>query len=80
MGPHVREGVKEHDIHIKPKSYKLEFLGELVIYHGIRAWFGRRPWVISTSLQFESPYVYLKVYEGLCLVCLPLHVRVWGRT
>ena len=28
---HVREGVKKHDIHIKPNSYKLEFLGELVI-------------------------------------------------
>ena len=28
---HVREGVKEHDIHTKPKSYKLELLGELVI-------------------------------------------------
>ena len=31
MGPHVREGVKERDIHIKPKSYKLELLGELVV-------------------------------------------------
>ena len=29
---HVREGVKKHDIHIKPKSYKLDLLGELVIY------------------------------------------------
>ena len=26
--PHVREGVKKFDIHIKPKSYKLELLGE----------------------------------------------------
>ena len=31
MGLHMREGVKEHDIHIKPKSYKLELLGELVV-------------------------------------------------
>ena len=31
MGPHVREGVEKHDIHIKSKSYKLELLGELVI-------------------------------------------------
>ena len=30
-GLHVREGVKKHDIHIKPKSYKLKLLGELVI-------------------------------------------------
>ena len=30
MGPHVRKGVKEYDIHIKPKSYKLKLLGELV--------------------------------------------------
>ena len=29
--PHVREGVKRHDIHNKPKSYKLELLGELVV-------------------------------------------------
>ena len=27
---YVREGVK-HNIHIKPKSYKVELLGELVI-------------------------------------------------
>ena len=27
---HVREGVK-HNIHIKPKSYKVKLLGELVI-------------------------------------------------
>ena len=30
MGPHVRDSVK-HDIYIKPKSYKLELLGELVV-------------------------------------------------
>ena len=28
---HVRESVKKHDIQIKPKSYKLELLGELVV-------------------------------------------------
>ena len=28
--------VKKHDIYIKPKSYKLELLGELVVKHGIR--------------------------------------------
>ena len=27
----MREGVKKHDIHIKPKFYKLELLGELVV-------------------------------------------------
>ena len=31
MGPHVRKNVKRHDIRIKPKSYKLELLGELVV-------------------------------------------------
>ena len=31
MRLHVREGVKKYDIHIKPKSYKFELLGELVI-------------------------------------------------
>ena len=31
MGPHMRKGVEKHDIYIKPKSYKLEFLGELVV-------------------------------------------------
>ena len=30
MGPHMREGVKKYDIHIKLKSYKLKLLGELV--------------------------------------------------
>ena len=30
-------GVKKHDIRIKPKSYKVELLGELVVQHGIRA-------------------------------------------
>ena len=28
---HVRRSVKKHDIHIKPKSYKLELLEELVV-------------------------------------------------
>ena len=28
---HVKEGVKKHDIHIKPKFYNLELLGELVV-------------------------------------------------
>ena len=27
----VREGVKEHDIHIESKSYKLKFLGKLIV-------------------------------------------------
>ena len=31
MGPHVREGVKKHDTHVEPKSYKFELLGKLVI-------------------------------------------------
>ena len=29
MKPHMREGVKMHNIHIKPESYKLGLLGEL---------------------------------------------------
>ena len=29
MGPHAREGVKKHDIHIKPESFKIKLLGEL---------------------------------------------------
>ena len=33
MGPHLRESVKKHDIHIKPKSYELELLGELIVQH-----------------------------------------------
>ena len=29
---HIREGVKDaYDIHIKLKSYKFEFLGELIV-------------------------------------------------
>ena len=31
MGLQMKEGVKKRDIHIKPKAYKLELLGELVI-------------------------------------------------
>ena len=31
IGPHVREGVEKHYIHIKPKFYKLELLGELIV-------------------------------------------------
>ena len=31
MRSHVREGVKKHDIHCKPKSYKFKLLGKLVI-------------------------------------------------
>ena len=28
----MRESVKKHDIHIKPKSYKLEFLGKFFFF------------------------------------------------
>ena len=28
---HIRDDVKKHDIHIKPKSYKIKLLEELVI-------------------------------------------------
>ena len=31
MGPHVREVVKEHDMHIELKSCKLKLLGKLVV-------------------------------------------------
>ena len=34
--------VKKYDIYIKSKSYKLELLGDLVVYHGIKAWLCRR--------------------------------------
>ena len=34
--------VVKHDIRIKLKSYKFEFLGELVVYHGITIWFDKR--------------------------------------
>ena len=41
---HVREDVGEHDIHCEPKSYKLKFLGKLVVQqlHKIEAkqWIG----------------------------------------
>ena len=29
--------LKEHDMHIEPKSYKLKFLGKLVVQHGVKA-------------------------------------------
>ena len=45
--------VKKHDIRIKPKSYKIELLEELVVQHGIKAWYGKRSWIRATSLQFE---------------------------
>ena len=35
MGLHVREGVKEHNMHIKPKSYKCKLLGKLVVQQPI---------------------------------------------
>ena len=31
MRLHVREGVKEYDMHIEPKFYKLKLLGKLVV-------------------------------------------------
>ena len=40
---HVGEGVKMHDIHIKPKYYKLELLGEL------------GPLMVFTLVFFHSP-------------------------
>lgn len=27
-------------MYIKPKSYKLNFLGKLIVQHGIKTWFG----------------------------------------
>ena len=31
----MREGVKEHNMHIEPKSYKYKLLGKLVVQHHI---------------------------------------------
>ena len=31
--------LKEHDIHIEPKSCKLKLLGKLIVQHGVKAWF-----------------------------------------
>lgn len=31
MKQHIRKGVKEHDMHYKPKSYKLKFSGKSVV-------------------------------------------------
>ena len=35
MGPHVREGVKKHDIHCESKSDRLKLLGKLVVQQQI---------------------------------------------
>ena len=35
MGPHIRYGVKKHEMYIEPKSYKFKLLGKLVIQHSI---------------------------------------------
>ena len=62
------EFVKEHDIRIKPKSYKLELLTELGLARGP----GFEPPICSLN-----PHLFiLKVHEGLCLVCLTFHVRL----
>ena len=34
-----------------------------------------RSWFQATSLQFESLFVYLKVYERLYLICFIFHIR-----
>ena len=43
MGPHMRDppwkSVKEHDMHIEPKSWKLKLLEKLVAQYDVRAWF-----------------------------------------
>ena len=31
MGPHIREGVKDHELHIESKFCKVKVLGKLVI-------------------------------------------------
>ena len=33
--------IKEHDMHIEPKSSKLKLLGKLVVQQGIRSWFAK---------------------------------------
>ena len=52
---HAREGVKKHDIHIKPKSYKLELLGEL-------------SWSLNTSFYWsKDTYMKTGVLPISCL-------------
>ena len=36
MGSHVRDGVKEHDMHIEPKSCQRKLLGKLVVQHKLK--------------------------------------------
>ena len=31
MGLHVREGVKQHNTHIEPNSFKIDPLGKLIV-------------------------------------------------
>ena len=51
--------VKKHDIHIKPKFYKLELVGELVLYEFL----GSN--TLLTNLNIQSLFVDLKVHIGL---------------
>ena len=55
----LKIGVKEHDIHIEPKSWKSKLLGNLVIQHGIRVWFDGRSQVQAASPQFAFPQFVL---------------------
>ena len=65
---HVREGVKKHNIHIKLKSYKFEFLGELVMMGSIPIIFSLRHTscllnfffvhVLCMKTQLSSPLLF----------------------
>ena len=35
----------KHDIYVKSKSYELDLLKELIVYHNFRSWSKRRSWV-----------------------------------
>ena len=41
--------VKEHNMHIKPKFYKVKLLEKLVVQYGIRIWFDRKSYVWVAS-------------------------------
>ena len=59
MGLHVREGVKNHDIHIKPKSYKLYQLGELVVF---QFYIG---FITSVEHKYTSRFFFPRCLEGI---------------
>ena len=77
----LRLPLLKHDIHIKPKSYKLELLEELmfnmVLELGLERGLGFEP--LLCNLNIGSPFVYLKVHSGLYGLFDSPCARVWGR-